>query len=82
MQTWPKGSRPNWHTDAVALERGDPRGAALLAPSRCRGENAPLIFRLWRTVAPLAAGVWKIPIPVNNAELVPDVMIAPVVSFD
>ena len=42
--------------------------------------NAPLIFRLWRTGEP--PGVWNIPIPVNSPELVPDVVIAPVVGFD
>jgi 5-formyltetrahydrofolate cyclo-ligase len=45
-------------------------------------KNAPLIFRLWAIGAPLAPGVWNIPIPVNSAELAPDVIIAPVVGFD
>ena len=45
-------------------------------------KNAPQIFRLWRTGEPLALGVWNIPIPANGAELLPDVVIAPVVGFD
>ena len=45
-------------------------------------KNAPLIFRLWRAGEPLALGVWNIPIPAHGAELVPDVVIAPVVGFD
>jgi 5-formyltetrahydrofolate cyclo-ligase len=44
-------------------------------------KNAPLIFRLWRIDEALAPGVWNIPIPVNSAELAPDVVIAPIVGF-
>jgi 5-formyltetrahydrofolate cyclo-ligase len=43
----------------------------------------PLLFRAWSRGAPLQRGVWKIPVPVEDAEVVqPDVVIAPVVGFD
>lgn len=45
--------------------------------------NAPLIFRVWAPGAPLKRGVWNIPIPDESAEeVVPDIVIAPVVGFD
>lgn len=45
--------------------------------------NRPLIFRLWSPGAPLIRGVWNIPIPDEKAEeVVPDIVIAPVVGFD
>jgi 5-formyltetrahydrofolate cyclo-ligase len=42
----------------------------------------PLLFREWRPGDPLARGVWNIPIPVEGAEVLPDIVIAPVVGFD
>jgi 5-formyltetrahydrofolate cyclo-ligase len=42
---------------------------------------APLVFRLWRRGEPLTPGVWNIPVPAAGAEVVPDVVIAPLVGF-
>ncbi len=42
----------------------------------------PLMFREWRPNARLARGLWKIPYPADGADLVPTVVIAPVVGFD
>lgn len=42
----------------------------------------PLIFRDWRQGEKLERGVWNIPVPVSGKEVVPDVVIAPVVGFD
>jgi 5-formyltetrahydrofolate cyclo-ligase len=42
----------------------------------------PLIFRAWRPSARMARGLWKIPYPADGAEIVPSVVIAPVVGFD
>jgi 5,10-methenyltetrahydrofolate synthetase len=42
----------------------------------------PLLFREWRPNARLERGLWKIPYPADGAELVPTVVIAPVVGFD
>jgi len=46
-------------------------------------KGQPLIFRAWRPKDPLERGVWNIPIPQAGApEVVPDVVISPVVGFD
>jgi 5-formyltetrahydrofolate cyclo-ligase len=42
----------------------------------------PLVFREWRPGAPLARGLWKIPYPAEGLEVVPTVVLAPVVGFD
>lgn len=42
----------------------------------------PLKFREWRPDGPLARGLWKIPYPADGAEVVPNVILAPVVGFD
>jgi 5,10-methenyltetrahydrofolate synthetase len=45
-------------------------------------KNAPLAFRVWRQGDKLVPGVWNIPVPADGAEVVPDIVIAPVVGFD
>ncbi|HEM47382.1 MAG TPA: 5-formyltetrahydrofolate cyclo-ligase [Alphaproteobacteria bacterium] len=45
-------------------------------------KGVPLVFRTWRKGEELASGVWNIPVPAGGAEVVPDVVIAPVVGFD
>jgi 5,10-methenyltetrahydrofolate synthetase len=42
----------------------------------------PLTFREWHPEAPMARGVGKIPYPAQGAEVVPTVVLAPVVGFD
>ena len=42
----------------------------------------PLVFREWRPGASLARGLWKIPYPADGVEVVPTVVLAPVVGFD
>ncbi|MCB1884897.1 MAG: 5-formyltetrahydrofolate cyclo-ligase [Geminicoccaceae bacterium] len=55
-------------------------GRAALPVVVARGQ--PLVFRLWTPGARLERGVWNIPIPADGAEVVPDVVLAPVVGFD
>jgi 5,10-methenyltetrahydrofolate synthetase len=44
---------------------------------------APLVFRAWAQGEPLEKGVWNIPVPTERAEeVIPDIVIAPVVGFD
>jgi 5-formyltetrahydrofolate cyclo-ligase len=64
------------------LERVVARGGRTALPVVvARGE--PLVFRAWARGAPLARGIWNIPVPKDDAEVVvPDVVIAPVVGFD
>ena len=45
-------------------------------------KNAPLIFRAWTPAARMEHGFWNIPVPTDGAEVVPDIVIAPVVGFD
>jgi 5-formyltetrahydrofolate cyclo-ligase len=45
-------------------------------------KKAPLVFRLWKPGERLAAGIWNIPIPADGADVLPDVVVAPVVGFD
>ena len=42
----------------------------------------PLVFRPWSPGEPLARGVWNIPVPTTTEEVVPNVVIVPVVGFD
>lgn len=43
----------------------------------------PLIFRAWKSGEALDKGVWNIPVPRDSAaELLPDIVIAPVIGFD
>jgi 5-formyltetrahydrofolate cyclo-ligase len=47
------------------------------------GEGLPLEFRRWAPGAPTVKGVWGIPRPPEDAEIVvPDVLIIPLLSFD
>ena len=45
-------------------------------------KNAPLIFRAWTPGAKMERGFWNIPVPAHGAEIIPDIVIAPVVGFD
>jgi 5-formyltetrahydrofolate cyclo-ligase len=64
------------------IKRLAARGARTALPVViARGQ--PLIFRNWAPGDPLRRGVWNIPVPADDAELVlPDVVIAPMVGFD
>lgn len=42
----------------------------------------PLVFREWHPAAPMARGLWNIPYPADGVEVVPSVILAPVVGFD
>ena len=42
----------------------------------------PLVFREWHPNVPLARGLWNIPYPATTAEVVPTVLLAPLVGFD
>ena len=43
----------------------------------------PLVFRAWAPGDPLVPGVWDIPIPPDTAaELLPDVLLVPMLAFD
>ena len=43
---------------------------------------APLVFRLWTPDCKMVQGFWRIPVPADGPEVVPDVTLAPVVGWD
>src|SRR3546814_1596049 len=45
-------------------------------------KGQPLVFREWRPGIKMAHGVWKIPIPAEGPEVMPSVVIAPLVGHD
>jgi 5-formyltetrahydrofolate cyclo-ligase len=75
---WPIKAEPDlrpWMN--VASERGV---RIVLPVAIALGQ--PLVFREWRPNTRMARGLWKIPYPTDSAEIVPSVVIAPVVGFD
>jgi 5-formyltetrahydrofolate cyclo-ligase len=73
--------------------RGEPGLSGLVESIVARGgrhalpvvveRGKPLVFRAWAPGEPLERGIWNIPQPPLQAEVVfPDVVIAPVVGFD
>ncbi len=72
--------------------RGEPDLRPLLGRIVARGGHCalpvvverhhPLVFRAWAPGDKLEPGVWNIPVPADGAEVIPDVVIAPVVGFD
>lgn len=47
------------------------------------GRDRPLIFRVWRPGDPTEPGAWNIPVPLSSAaEVVPDVLLVPMLAFD
>lgn len=61
----------------VCLERGA-RGAlpVVVAP------RTPLIFREWNLETRMARGVYDIPVPIDSLQIVPDIILIPLVGFD
>lgn len=75
---WPIRAEP----DLMAwLARQSARGVAIALPV-VRSADAPLIFRPWTPDAPMRAGRWNIPEPDSDQEVVPQIMLAPLVGWD
>ncbi|WP_048646559.1 5-formyltetrahydrofolate cyclo-ligase [Nitratireductor soli] len=75
---WPFRGEPDlrpWL--ASVIDRG---GSAALPVVVEKGQ--PLIFRAYRPGDRLERGVWNIPVPAGGAEIIPDIVIAPLVGFD
>lgn len=75
---WPIRGELNlrpWMQDAHA------RGLRIVLPVVLL-KTRPLSFRRWTPDTRMEPGFWKIPIPADGEELVPDVVIAPLVGFD
>jgi 5-formyltetrahydrofolate cyclo-ligase len=57
------------------------RGAGAALPVVVR-RRAPLEFWAWRPGAPLARGVWDIPVPADREVVRPSALLVPLVGFD
>lgn len=75
---WPIKAEPDLRPWMNAMSE---RGVRVALPvATALGE--PLKFREWQPHTRMARGLWKIPYPAEGAEIVPSVVIAPVVGFD
>ena len=63
------------------LERVTARGATCLLPIVVE-KRQPLIFKTWKPGEKLDRGIWNIPIPAEGREMLPDIVLAPLVGFD
>ncbi len=75
---WPIKAELNlrhYLTDLVA------RGAQVALPVVLTPKT-PLVFRPWTPDCKMVQGFWKIPIPADGPEVVPEVALAPVVGWD
>jgi 5-formyltetrahydrofolate cyclo-ligase len=75
---WPFRGEPDLRIFMADISDRGGRGALPVVVER----GMPLVFRPWSPGEPLAHGVWNIPVPATTSEVVPDVVIAPVVGFD
>jgi 5,10-methenyltetrahydrofolate synthetase len=75
---WPFRGEPDLRDLMAEIAAGGGRCALPVVVERHR----PLVFRAWMPGEPLERGVWNIPVPARGAEVIPDVVIAPVVGFD
>ncbi len=76
---WPFKGEPDLREWAAEMRVS---GARMCLPVVVQ-KASPLIFRAWTGAEKLERGVWNIPIPPEKApEVVPDVVISPVVGFD
>jgi 5-formyltetrahydrofolate cyclo-ligase len=75
---WPIKAEPDLRPWMHAMSQ---RGVHIALPVAV-ALGQPLRFREWRPNAPMARGLWKIPYPADGAEVVPSVVIAPLVGFD
>ncbi len=75
---WPFRGEPDLRGWAA---RAMERGATILLPVVVE-KAMPLVFRAWKPGDRLEKGVWNIPVPSDGGEMLPDVVVSPVVGFD
>ena len=75
---WPINGEPDLRQWMDALSQSGVRVALPVAVVLAQ----LLVFREWRPEARLVRGLWNIPYPADGEEIVPNVVIAPVVGFD
>lgn len=75
---WPFRGEPDLRPLGAAIERAGGRVALPVVVT----PKAPLVFRPWSAGMAMTRGIWNIPVPDTAEEVVPDLLIAPVVGFD
>jgi 5-formyltetrahydrofolate cyclo-ligase len=75
---WPFRGEPDLRPWIASITE---RGATAALPVVVE-KGRPLIFRAYRPGDRLEKGVWNIPIPAEGMQVIPDVVLAPVVGFD
>jgi len=75
---WPFRGEPNLRPWMELMHAG---GAQCALPIVVE-QHAPLVFRTWWPGAPMASGIWNIPVPAEGIEVLPDIVVSPVVGFD
>ena len=75
---WPFRGEPNLRSWMEQVDAGGGRCALPVVVER----HAPLVFRTWRPGAPMASGIWNIPVPADGVDVLPDIVVSPVVGFD
>lgn len=75
---WPFRGEPDLRGVMERITARGGRAALPVVVERAR----PLVFRAWVPGEALERGIWNIPVPAKDEEVVPDVVIAPVVGFD
>jgi 5-formyltetrahydrofolate cyclo-ligase len=75
---WPFRGEPDLRGWAAGVVE---RGGGIALPVVIE-KARPLVFRSYRPGDRLEKGVWNIPVPADGAEVLPDVVIAPLVGFD
>ncbi len=75
---WPFRGEPDLRDWMKSLEARGGRCALPVVVTKA----APLGFRHWHSNSRLERGVWNIPFPADGEEVLPDIVVAPVVGFD
>jgi 5-formyltetrahydrofolate cyclo-ligase len=75
---WPIRAEPDLRPFMDRVDQCGGRCALPVVSERGR----PLVFRSWESGGRLERGFWNIPVPAGGYDVVPDVLIAPVVAFD
>lgn len=75
---WPIRAEPDLREWMDALPSRNAVGALPVVVAK----GQPMLFRAWKRGERLVPGVWNIPTPADGPEVVPDIVIAPIVGFD
>lgn len=75
---WPIRGEPDLRDWMARVQAA---GATVLLPVVLE-KNAPLVFRPWFPGCTMVRGIWNIPIPANGPDLIPDVVVTPLLGVD